>query len=537
MEPTKAMSTTLDRIALEMTSVLDLGELLGTITDGLVADFDAALARIWLLEAPPCPRCGSTSGCQHQAARLRLRASSGLSRRLDGSHASVPLGNLKTGVIAATREPVCIDDPEHDTRIADPAWVRQHQLRSFAGYPLVFRSELLGVLALFSRQKLDQAAFERLGTFASQAAVAIKNARLFAALDAMTGRLRDENAYLREEVRGEHAVGEHAVGQSVRWFAAMDAARQVASTDATVLITGETGTGKELLARAIHELSPRRGHALVRMNCAAIAPSLVESELFGHEKGAFTGATARRIGRFEMASGGTLFLDEIGELPLEAQAVLLRVLQEREFERVGGRETVRVDVRVVAATNRDLPARIAAGAFRADLYYRLSVFPIEAPALRERLDDVPLLVDAFVTRASHRLRKPLQGVTPGALAALTAYDWPGNVRELENVIERAAILARSDRIEPTDLPPLRPRAAQDVPGPPPEAIPPSSPAPASVPDSHSLVDVERAHIERVLRETRGVIEGTTGAAARLGLHPSTLRSRMAKLGVTRPRRA
>jgi transcriptional regulator with GAF, ATPase, and Fis domain len=498
----------LARIALEMTSVLDLGALLGTITDGLVAEFDAALARIWLLESP-----GDT--------RLRLRASSGLSRRLDGAHAEVAVGALKIGAVAAARAPTCLNGLADDPRVTDPAWVRAHGLRAFAAYPLLFRTELLGVLALFTRRPIAAAEFARIGTFAHQAAVAIQNARLFTALDAMAARLRDENLYLREEVRG---AGAPAVGESPAWRAALDAARRVAPTDATALVTGETGTGKELLARAIHEWSPRRGRALVRVNCAAIAPALFESELFGHEKGAFTGAAARRAGRFELADGGTLFLDEVGELAPDAQAALLRAIQEREFERVGGSELVRVDVRVVAATNRDLAAEVAAGRFRADLYYRLNVFPIEAPPLRARPGDVPRLVAAFVEAAGRRLHKPLRGTSPEALAALDAYDWPGNVRELQNVIERAAILSAGARIELADLPPLRrPRE------------PAREQRPADAGDAASLREVERRHIERVLAESDWTVEGAAGAAARLGLRPSTLRSRMAKLGVRRPR--
>ncbi len=499
------MTDPLARIALEMTSVLDLGALLGAITDGLVAEFDAALARIWLVESD----------------RLQLRASSGLSRRLDGRYREVAFGSLKIGAIASRREPTLLDGLEDDPRVADPAWVRANGLRAFAGYPLLFRGELLGVLAIFTRRALSAAEFERVGAFAHQAAVAIKNARLFTELDAMAARLREENLYLREEA---HDPRTPVVGESPAWRATVEAARRVAPTDATVLLTGETGTGKELLARIVHESSPRRGHALVRLNCAAIAPSLLESELFGHEKGAFTGASARRAGRFELADRGTLFLDEVGELPPDAQAALLRVLQEREFERVGGAQAVKVDVRVIAATNRTLQTEVAAGRFRADLYYRLGVFPIEAPPLRARPGDVALLVAAFVESAGARLHKPLRGVSPEALAMLDAYEWPGNVRELQNVVERAAILARGERIELADLPPLTARPAT-----------PTSVAVQPVASDASMREVERAHVVRVLEETGWTVEGASGAAARLGLQPSTLRSRMAKLGLRRPR--
>ena len=520
-------SDALQRIALEMTSVLDLARLLRTISEGLVTEFDAALARIWLLEVASCQQCTDAQQCPHRTPHLRLSASAGLSQRLDGRYREIALGALKIGKIAVDREPVCVDDVSRDPRIADPGWVKTNDLRAFAGYPLLFRGELLGVMALFTRRALSPKEFERVGAFANQTAVAIKNARLFAELEALTSRLRAENAYLQDEMRDARASASMPVGNSAAWRSTMDAVEQVAATDATVLITGETGTGKELLAQAIHARSPRREGPLVRMNCAAVAPTLLESELFGHERGAFTGAGARRIGRFELAHRGTLFLDEIGELSLEAQAAMLRVLQEREFERVGGSEPVRVDVRVIAATNRDLQNAVAAGRFRADLFYRLNVFPIVAPPLRDRAGDVPLLAAEFVRRASRRLRKPLRGIAPDAVALLAQYDWPGNVRELENVIERAAILARGDRIEVANLPALTPRTP---------AIPTSTASAVvneSTDDASALVAVEREHIQRILRETHGKIEGPAGAAARLGLRPSTLRSRMAKLGIER----
>ncbi len=293
---------------------------------------------------------------------------------------------------------------------------------------------------MFSRRPLDQEELEVLGIFAAQASVALQNARLFAQVTELKARLEAENAYLREELRD---VG--IVGESPALRRALEEALRVAPTASTVLLTGETGTGKELFARAVHAASGRRTKPLVRVNCAALAPTLIESELFGHEKGAFTGAASRRKGRFELADGGTLFLDEIGELPLEAQAKLLRVLQEHEIERVGGSEPVRVDVRIIAATNRDLAADVKAGRFRSDLFFRLDVFPILVPPLRARKEDIPLLARAFAT-------KPLDD---DALAYLAEYAWPGNVRELHNVLERASILARDAQIRLADLPELR----------------------------------------------------------------------------------
>jgi transcriptional regulator with GAF, ATPase, and Fis domain len=283
-----------------------------------------------------------------------------------------------------------------------------------------------------------------------------------------------------------------------------------------VLVTGETGTGKELVAHALHEQSSRRHKPLVKLNCAALPRELVESELFGHEKGAFTGALAQRRGRFELADGGTLLLDEVGELPLEAQAKLLRVLQEREFERVGGTRPLRVDVRLIAATNRDLQAEVAAGRFRADLYYRLNVFPIALPPLRERREDIGPLLEHAARRLARRLGREAGGIAPSFAAAAQAYDWPGNVRELENVVERALIVSRGGLLD--------------------AALPVSAtPQVAAAADGEALEDVERAHLLRVLEGRHWVIEGEAGAAQALGLNPSTLRGRLRKLGIRKPR--
>jgi DNA-binding NtrC family response regulator len=321
---------------------------------------------------------------------------------------------------------------------------------------------------------------------------------------------------LVEDSRGSDAmVGESAPMQRLRVQIA-----QVAPTDSTVLIQGETGTGKELVARAIHEASARRERPLIKVNCAALPRELVESELFGHEKGAFTGALQQRRGRFELADGGTLFLDEVGELPAEAQAKLLRVLQEREFERVGGSRSLRTDVRVIAATNRDLRAEVDAHRFRADLFFRLNVFPIVLAPLRERRDDIRLLVHHFATRIARKLGRRIDGVDAAFIERAREYAWPGNVRELENVIERALIVADGGALD-GDLLGARPDSSATA-----------SPASASAaPPLASLEDVERAHIRRVLDALRWRIEGEAGAARVLGLNPSTLRGRMRKLGI------
>ncbi|QEH32520.1 Formate hydrogenlyase transcriptional activator [Aquisphaera giovannonii] len=332
--------------------------------------------------------------------------------------------------------------------------------------------------------------------------------------EAERARLAEQNLYLRQEIQAAHD-SEEIVGRSPALLAVLEKVRRVAPTDATVLIQGETGTGKELIARAIHAASPRRDRPLIKVNCAALPAGLVESELFGHEKGAFTGAVARRTGRFALADGGSIFLDEVGELPLDVQAKLLRVLQEREFDTIGGTAPTRVDVRVIAATNRDLLAAVRERAFREDLYYRLGVFPIALPPLRDRAEDIPLLSRSLLEKLSRRIGRRFDGIDPDTLRRLTAYAWPGNVRELENVLERAVILAPGPTltVEP------------DVLG----ASPGARPGP---PDS--LEAIQREHILEVLRRTRWVIEGPQGAAAALGLHPNTLRSRLKKLGLPRP---
>jgi PAS domain S-box-containing protein len=340
-------------------------------------------------------------------------------------------------------------------------------------------------------------------------------------------RLNQEAAYLQEEIRAVHNADD-VIGQSRALRGALDKVALVAATDSSVLILGETGTGKELIARAVHAGSQRAHRPLIKVNCAGLPTGLIESELFGHERGAFTGATDKRIGRFELAAGGTIFLDEIGDMPLEVQAKLLRVLQEHEFERVGGSKTLAVDVRVIAATNRDLAAAVAAGAFREDLYYRLNVFPIALPPLRERIEDVPLLVHYFVNRFAQKSGRRIIQVPKEAMRRLLAYGWPGNVRELENVIERAVILSPGPElsvpVEVLSAPPAGAFVPPSV-----EAAAPDAPAFAPT----SMEDVERQHIATVLKQTRWRIDGPNGAARVLDVNPSTLRSRIKKLGIRR----
>jgi formate hydrogenlyase transcriptional activator len=414
--------------------------------------------------------------------------------------------------------------------------------RSLVVVPLVVRGKSIGTLNLGSLKPMQYGAVEAdlLREVANQLALAIENMREYEEIGRLKAQLERENVYLREEITDQHNFKE-IVGNSPALLAALRTIDRVAPTDTTVLILGETGTGKELVARAIHSRSPRRQHPLVKVNCGAIPAGLIESELFGHVRGAFTGALDRRVGRFELADGGTLFLDEVGELPLEMQVKLLRVLQEHEFEAVGSSRTTRVDVRIIAATNRDLQHEVSAGRFRADLYYRLNVLPVRVPPLRERREDIPPLTLLFVQRYAKRIGRTIAGVSRDSMEQLAAYQWPGNVRELENVIERALVLSAGDVLEiGTDLLP------RTIPS---EAVgTAAAPAPitASRPERaghapagrggappNSLDDVQRIHIAATLEQTGWVIEGPRGAAQILDMHPNTLRSRMKKLGLTR----
>ncbi len=333
-------------------------------------------------------------------------------------------------------------------------------------------------------------------------------------------RLQAQNLYLQEEIKFSHNFDE-IVGLSPPLQALLNQVKRVAQTDSSVLIQGESGTGKELIARAIHSASKRKNQALIKVNCAALPSGLIESELFGHEKGAFTGAISKRIGRLELAEGGTLFLDEMGEIPLEVQVKLLRVLQEREFERVGGQMPIKMDVRVITATNRNLLQEVAAKNFREDLFYRLNAFPLTTPPLRERLDDIPLLVKFLIEKFAPKIGKKIDGISNQSMQRLQAYRWPGNIRELENIIERAIILTDNPMLE-IDLGPL--------------PIPAEPHIKSAQQNDSSLDSIAREHILAVLEQTRWMIEGAKGEAQMLDLKPSTLRYRMKKLGIDKPER-
>jgi len=354
-----------------------------------------------------------------------------------------------------------------------------------------------------------------LSQVAGQIAIGLENALAYQRIGELNARLNDEKVYLEDEIRTENRFDE-IIGQSRALKAILKQIETVAPTDSTVLIYGETGTGKELMARAIHDLSQRHEATFVKLNCAAIPTGLLESELFGHEKGTFTGAVSQRIGRFELAHRGTMFLDEVGEIPLELQSKLLRVLQEREFERLGSSRTIKTDARLVCATNRDLEQMVDRREFRADLYYRLNVFPITAPPFRERPDDIPLLVRYFTQQSARRMGKSISNIPSEIMDALVSYHWPGNIRELQNLIERAVILTSGSSLQA----PLR------------ELKRPANPGTAATSGAVvTLEDAEREAILRALRESGGLVGGVRGAASRLGMKRTTLQAKMRKLGI------
>jgi transcriptional regulator with GAF, ATPase, and Fis domain len=392
-------------------------------------------------------------------------------------------------------------------------------MQSACCIPLINRGEVIGTLAVSSKLEnaFTQREAEMLGQVADQVAMAVSNAMVFRQIAELRDRLRQEKEYLQEEINLENRF-EDIIGESGGLRQVLKQIETVAPTDATVLIQGETGTGKELLARAIHRLSGRRDRTFIKVNCAAIPAGLIESELFGHEKGAFTGAIARKMGRLELAHEGTLFLDEVGELPLDLQPKLLRALQEREIERLGGNRPISVNIRLIAATNRDLSEMVAEKQFRSDLFYRLKVFPIFSPPLRDRAGDIPVLVRHFVSTHSRRMGKSIEIIPEETMKALSRWPWPGNIRELENFLERAVILTRGSVLY-VPLAELETKVAEEQ-----EELDNSSP---------TLQAAEREHILRVLRETRGQIGGVDGAAERLGLKRTTLNSKLKKLGIER----
>jgi formate hydrogenlyase transcriptional activator len=488
-----------------LVSRLDLGDLFQALSDCIGRAVHHEYASISLFEK-------ESGGA---GAHVRLVVLDG-GRRPDLEQRSIPISEGSARNFAQGKPAIyMIEDLERNNpevaRILVPIG-----MRAFCSVPMTTARAALGILSVASRRP-DAFAAEQVGVLqqvSAQIAIAVENGIAYEEIRRLTNQLMSEKLYLEDEIRVDHGFG-GIVGHAPALQRVLHQVETVASTDATVLLTGETGTGKELIARAIHDRSARKDRTFVRVNCAAIPSTLIESEMFGHERGAFTGAIATRVGRFEVAQGGTIFLDEVGDLPLEAQPKLLRVLQEREFERIGATRSVHVDVRVIAATNRALSTMVERREFRRDLYYRLNVFPIRLPPLRERREDIPALVRHFADKHARRIKRTVTNVPTDVMEALAAWEWPGNIRELDNVIERAVILSR-DGV-------LRMPAAeiQDL------TVPRREPR-------GRLIALEREAIVSALRDAGGVVGGPSGAAERLGLKRTTLQSRMRTLGIRRP---
>lgn len=523
-------------IILAIAEERSLSAVLKTIIETVARQPDVALARLWLRGPDEsCPVC--SSGDLISEIGLHLRASSGTPlspdsdwSRVNGTFHRLALApsNLKIAHIATTGESIRISKLSDDRQwVRYPAWADKEDLVSFAGHALVFHGEILGVLAVFRRAAADDDCFAWLRTMANTAAVAIANARSFEENESLRHQLEQERDYLREEVETAGSFGE-ILGRSPVLERVLRQVEMVAATDANVLVLGESGVGKELVARAIHQRSPRAHKPLVKVNCGSIPRELFESEFFGHVRGSFTGALRDRIGRFQLADRGTLFLDEVGEIPLELQSKLLRVLQEGEFERVGDEVTRRVNVRVIAATNQELRKEVDEGRFRLDLYYRLSVFPMEVPPLRERREDIPDLLAHFVRLSCLRFHLPSPSVPKREIERAQRYDWPGNVRELQNVVERAVIVSHGGRLT-FDLPQISmdPTRRDERPAPSAMSIPE-----AVIPEKEWR-SRERANVLAALRQAGFRVSGKGGAADLLDINPGTLASRIKALGINK----
>jgi transcriptional regulator with GAF, ATPase, and Fis domain len=530
----------LQSLALSVAAARSPDSVLREMVQGLGMWEGVALARVWLLR----------EGVEEEP-HLELKASIGASiidpsrrwNRTDGAHHKIPVSFGKVGLVAASNRPLLLHrGPEN--WVLQPEWATAEGIESFAAQPLCFNGQVLGVVAFFSRVRLEKRDLDWLRVFADHAAVAIANARAFEEIARLKETAERERDYLREAVRTALQHGE-IIAESAVMQRVLEQVRAVAQSDSSVLILGESGVGKELIAAAVHDLSQRHDGPLVKVNCASVPRELFESEFFGHVRGAFSGAARDRQGRFLLADGGSLFLDEVGEIPLEQQGKLLRVLQEQTFEPVGDDRTRRVNVRVIAATNRSLEHEIESGRFRRDLYYRLSVVPIVVPALRERREDILPMARHFLGHIARRLHVPVRALSAIDEHLLEHYDFPGNVRELQNILERAMVLASADggglRLElgtarhPSSAPPASSMRFR-----PPESGASSS-ASAFTPDAGevleeaSLRELERQNILRALARCDYRVAGERGAAKLLGLSPSTLAYRMKQLGIERPR--
>lgn len=524
------------QLLLEMAQQRSVDDLLQLVTSSLVSNRNVALARVWMV-APGdiCETCVELASCPDQGRCLHLMASRGLStdnvtswnKTEHSAYRRFPIGVRKVGRIAATGQPgyVSAIDGNSDW-IADRGWMQREGIVNFVGQPLIFKGEVLGVLAMFTRVALGEDSLGLMRMIADHLAYAVSNTRAFAEIERLKRQIESENAYLREEVNLAQSFS-GIIGKSNALLQILRKIELVAPIDTSVLITGESGTGKELVAREIHARSKRAGRPMIKVNCAAIPKDLFESEFFGHVRGAFTGAHRDREGFFRTADGGTLFLDEVSEIPLELQGKLLRVLQEGEYQRVGEEKVHKVDVRVISATNRQLAQEVLAGRFREDLYYRLNVFPFSMPSLRERKEDIPLLVAHFIDLICKKLNRPEPRLTQADIDALTVHDWPGNIRELQNVIERAVITSRLDQIDSpasvgqplTAVPVGEVRSTKPVSG------------EHEILTEKEIRTLEKENIIRALRLCNGKIYGRRGAGEKLGIKPTTLISRMKKMEI------
>lgn len=517
------------------------GSLLKVTVDHLACSGDAVTATIWLIQPGDiCSSCAMSQVCPDKALCLHLSASAGsvACGRLeqddngDQMHLRIPLGVGRVGQVAVSGR-VVVDDAvagDPDLPLVAPGELDARATGGFISVPLLYRGNVVGVLAMFTRgapPEVDRLLRQRV--IADITAGALANARAFEEIERLRRKLELENEYLRQEISAEGAFYE-MVGRSEALQAVQRQIQLVAPTDASVLILGESGTGKELVAREIHKQSNRSSGPLIKVNCAAIPKELYESEFFGHVKGSFTGAVANRAGRFEAADGGTLFLDEVGEIPLDMQTKLLRVLQGGQFERIGDETTREVDVRIVAATNRDLKGDVDAKRFREDLYYRLNVFPVEVAPLRERKEDISLLAAHFVKLICRKMNRPMLKLNPAALDRLQRYDWPGNIRELQNVIERAVITAKTGILQ-IELPRAGDGSLVPV------AVDRSGQTQGDdlqVITDDEIRQLERRNIIAALRVTKWKVGGAGGAADLLGIKPTTLASRIKAMDIQRP---
>jgi transcriptional regulator with GAF, ATPase, and Fis domain len=525
-------------LLLEIAQEQSLDALLKKLVARALERPDVVRVKIWLIDKGDiCSKCARRLECPDQtrclhavAGGINLIAHRGKKEyeQTEDCFSRIPLGFGPVGRIAATGKQVVLRDLDKNPgEFAHVDWLKPEGVRGFNGVPISFKGEVLGLIVVFSRQNVPKASEVWGRIFADHIAGTVANARAFEEIQRLKVELEKQNAYLKEEVIEAKAFGD-LVGQSAALRQVVNQIDLVAPTDASVLIFGETGTGKELVAHEIYSRSRRKDKPLIRVNCASIPKDLYESEFFGHARGAFTGAIKDRAGRFEAAEGGTIFLDEIGEVPLELQSKLLRVLQEKSYERVGEDRTRRADVRIIAATNRDLKRETAAGRFREDLYYRLNVFPVQVVPLRDRREDIPLLAQHFIRLSVKEMACAKPRLTRAGIVQLQSYDWPGNIRELRNVIERAVILAHGGTLE-FDLPTHQMQTH----------VSSSRASVEKTVGEDFLTEVqmrryERENLVRVLEGTGWKIKGTNGAAEVLGVKPTTLVSRIRKMGLTRP---